>query len=248
LRRLFDHNSGVAFTISLAALAGRSGRGVSIGVVDSGIHARHPHVLGIAGSVAFDDFGRATPDAGDRLGHGTAVAAAIREKAPEAVLFSAKVFDTTLATTAAALVAAIAWAVRSGVALVNLSLGTDNPDHEAALQQAVSDAAAAGVLIVSAAPQDDAPWLPGGLPGVVGVEVDWDLPRDSCAVLHRNGVVRLRASGFPRPAPGVPPARNFQGPSFAVANATGLIALAIESSPVRSLDELIETMAAVRTD
>jgi hypothetical protein len=37
-------------------------------------------------------------------------------------------------------------------------------------------------------------------------------------------VLRLRASGYPRPIPGVPPERNLRGVSFAVANATGVIA------------------------
>jgi hypothetical protein len=234
----------VSFALSLATLAGRSGRGVGIAVVDSGIYAGHPHVGGIAVAAAFDDFGRAADDVNDRLGHGTAVAAAIREKAPDAVLLSATVFDTTLTTTAPALVAAIAWAIQRGVEIVNLSLGTGNPGHAAALERAVSDAAAAGVLIVSAAPQDGAMWLPGGLPGVVGVEVDWDLPRDGCEVVDREGLVRLRASGFPRPIPGGRPAGNFQGPSFAVANATGFIARAIEGNRVRSANELIERIAA----
>jgi hypothetical protein len=38
----------------------------------------------------------------------------------------------------------------------------------------------------------------------------------------------VRASGFPRPIPGVPPERNLKGLSFAVANATGLLAVALE--------------------
>jgi Subtilase family len=236
----------VSFTVSLATLAGRSGRGVSIAVVDSGIHAAHPHVQGIAGSVAFDGFGRIAGDVTDRLGHGTAVAAAIREKAPDAILFSLKVFDTTLATTGPALVAAIRWAVQNRVDVVNLSLGTDNPDHASALQAVVAEAASEQVLVLSAAPQDGVVWLPGALAGVVPVEVDWTVQREACEVVRNADGVRLRASGFPRPVPGVPPERNFRGPSFAVANATGLIALAIEGNRVRSIGELVDRLDAVR--
>jgi subtilisin family serine protease len=239
------HNSRVSFALSLASLAGRTGRGVGIAVVDSGIHARHPHVGGIAGSAAFDDFGRAAADVSDRLGHGTAVAAAIREKAPEAVLYSVKVFDTTLAATAPALVAAIGWAIESGVAIVNLSLGTDNQDHAAALERAVSEAMAAGVLVVSAAPQDDSRWLPGSLPGVIGVEVDWTIARDACEVVEQDGGVRVRASGYPRPIPGVAPERNFRGPSFAVANASGFLALLSEGHRLRTPAEVAERLSAV---
>jgi hypothetical protein len=67
------------------------------------------------------------------------------------------------------------------------------------------------------------------------VELDWDCPRDLCRLAGGpDGGFYLRASGFPRPIPGVPPAQNEKGQSFAVANATGLLALAIEGERVSS--------------
>jgi hypothetical protein len=55
--------------------------------------------------------------------------------------------------------------------------------------------------------------------------LDWACERYSVIVdAASRDVVRLRASGYPRPIPGVPPERNLKGVSFAVANATGLIA------------------------
>jgi len=39
-----------------------------------------------------------------------------------------------------------------------------------------------------------------------------------------NGTTVYRASGWPRPIPGVPPLRNLNGISFAVANVTGILA------------------------
>ena len=189
------------------------------------MHAAHPHVGGVAGGVAFDDDGREYDDVVDRLGHGTAVAAVIREKAPEAELFCIKVFDRELASTGRALTEALRWAAAQRVQLINLSLGTTNPEHEAALKSAVADARASGARVVAAAPQPDARWLPGALPGVVGVELDWTCPRGECRVrVADDGTMRATASGYPRPIPGVPPARNLQGLSFAVANVTGLLA------------------------
>jgi subtilisin family serine protease len=216
--------------LALADLAGRTGESVRVAVIDSGIHGSHPHVAGVAASVAFDDHGRETTDVSDSLGHGTAVAAAIREKATACSLLSVKVFDRTLATTGAALVAAIRWAAAQRVHLINLSLGTSNPGHEAALADAVAEAAALGVTVAAAAPQDGVRWLPGALPGVIAVEPAWDCPRDECLVETRVGLpgFRVRASGYPRPIPGVSPERNLKGPSFAVANATGLLALLVE--------------------
>ena len=114
----------------------QTGRGVRIAVVDSGIHAAHPHVGGIAGGVAFAPGGRAADDFIDRLGHGTAVAAATREKAPGAEIFAVRVFHDALATGVSQLVRAIDWAASRGIELVNLSLGTANPEHEAALRGA----------------------------------------------------------------------------------------------------------------
>jgi subtilisin family serine protease len=229
----------VETVVTLAKYAGRTGRGVRIAVVDSGIHPAHPHVGGTSAGIAVDEEGRTGPGAGDRLGHGTAVAAAIREKAPDAALIPVRVFDTTLTTTAAALAAAIRWAAAEGAALINLSLGTTTPDHAVVLESAVRDAAGHGALVISAAPQGDTTWLPGALAGVVAVEADWESARDVFRV-RSEGDDRLviRASGLPRPMPGVPTNRNFRGTSFAVANATGLLALAIEGRTVRSVGEL----------
>ena len=60
---------------------------MKIAVIDSGIHEGHPHVGRIAGAVHFTADG-VGGDPVDRLGHGTAVAGAIREKVPEADLFT----------------------------------------------------------------------------------------------------------------------------------------------------------------
>ena len=105
---------------------------------------------------------------------------------------------------------------------------------------------------MAAGPSDGVEWLPGSLPGAVAVTLDWTLPREQCVVegllappidRTRSGVrlaqqapppatevptrLTVRASGYPRPVPGVPPSRNLKGISFAVANVTGLLARAM---------------------
>ncbi len=215
--------------LSLASYPAATGRGVRVAVIDSGVHAGHPHVGTIEGGVSFAADGARGVDAVDRLGHGTAVAAAIREKAPEASLVPVKVFDRELRATADALVAAIDWAVDARVHIINLSLGTANAAHEARLTAALARAAEAGVCLVAAAEQDGTRWLPGSLPHAVGVTLDWSCPREQAEVeLRVDGSTRrvlVRASGYPRPIPGVPPERNLKGVSFAVANVTGLLCL-----------------------
>ena len=66
------------------------------------------------------------------------MAAAIREKAPDAEIFAIKVFDRELAATGQALVAACEHALTLDAQIVNLSLGTQNVDHEAALADVVA--------------------------------------------------------------------------------------------------------------
>ena len=166
-------------------------------------------------------------------GHGTAVAAAIREKAPDAELFAVKVFDRALATSIASLVDGIDWAARNRMHLVNLSLGTPRPEHEAALSGAVARAAPANMLVVAARRRTRAVVAArAACAGVLPVEVDWTLPRDRYRSAAVDGATVFYASGFAREIPGVPPERNLHGISLAVANMTGLVARAIEGQPI----------------
>ena len=200
------------------------GRAVRVAVVDSGVYAAHPHVQGVAGGVSLVT-DPASGDYIDRHGHGTAVAAAIRDQAPAVELFAIKVFDRTLATSASTLERAIEWAAAQCMDLVNLSLGTTTAEHAGRLQEAVRAARRAGAVVVAAADQGGMPSLPGALEGVVAVSLDWTCDRREIVVESADGgVILVRASGYPRPIPGVPPERNLRGISFAVANASGVIA------------------------
>jgi hypothetical protein len=191
-----------------------------IAVIDSGVHAAHPHVDGVAGGVSILPDGTEEADYVDRLGHGTAVAAVIREKAPDAEIFAVKVFHQSLATNIQSLVSAIDWSARRGMHLVNLSLGTKNPEHEDLL-----GAAGQGIVLIAAHEDSGVRWLPGSLPGTVPVALDWNCPRDEFYTSTLpDGRTLFHASGFPRPIPGVSPEKNLKGISFAVANVTGLIA------------------------
>lgn len=198
---------------------------VRIAVIDSGVHASHPHVNGVAGGVAINRDCREEADYLDRLGHGTAVAAAIREKAPEAEIFAVKIFHDSLATSIEPLIYAIDWAVRNEMHLINLSLGTDNPAHEGALLHALDGVTGQGIKLIAAHEEAGVRWLPGSLSGAIPVALDWECPRDRYRTSTLpDGRTLYHASGFPRPIPGVPPERNLKGISFAVANVTGLLA------------------------
>jgi subtilisin family serine protease len=223
-----------------------TGRGVRVAIVDSGVNPSHPHIGRVAGGVAVVgngvEDGVEHADYLDRLGHGTAVAAAIREKAPDAELFAVKVFDRSLSTNISSLIAGIDWAANAGMHLVNLSLGTARQAHEQALREAVARAAACGTLIVSAYDDGEARWLPGSLPGVIPVLADYALSRDRYRVAVSGDVTLFHASGFAREIPGVPPERNLHGISLAVANVTGFAARAAEALPSRSFEAVVHAL------
>ena len=212
---------------------------IRVAIIDSGVHAGHPHVRGVAGGIAIDDDGRQHGDYLDRLGHGTAVTAAIKEKAPRAELYAVKVFDRVLSTCIASLVAAIDWAAREGMHLANLSLGTSRLEHEGVLRDVIERATASGLTVVAARDDAGVRWLPGSLPGVIPVQLDWTCPRDSYRIADVGGTAVFRASGFARPIDGVPPERNLSGISFAVANITGFIAQGQHDMPGAPLPAVI---------
>jgi subtilisin family serine protease len=220
-----------------------TGRGVRVAIVDSGIHAAHPHVAGVAGGVAIGADGALLDDCVDRLGHGTAVAGAIRDHARDAELYAVKVFDRSLSTTIGRLVQAIGWAVAARVQVVNLSLGTPHEAHAPALRVAIAQAATAGTLVVAAEEIDGVRFYPGSLDGVIPVRLDWTCPRDSFRVLDTPTRVSVLASGYPRSIPGVPPDANLKGISFAVANMTGIVARLCERAPGLPVGEVLGRLA-----
>jgi hypothetical protein len=178
---------------------------IRVAVIDSGVHAAHPHIGRVAGGFPAGDFV-------DRLGHGTAVMAAIQEKAPEADCFAVRVFHRELRASMADIVAAMEWAVEQRMDLINMSLGTANAAHAETFAPFLDRA-----VFVSAAGM----W-PGNMAGVIRVAPDAALARDA----YRIEGETFYASPYPRPIDGVPRERNLNGASFAVANMTGLVARA----------------------
>jgi subtilisin family serine protease len=227
-----------------------SGRGIRVAVIDSGINSAHPHICTPAKTVRVAGAGSRGVDSGevysseDTLGHGTAVMAAIQEKAPAAEYFAVKLFGSSLRATTTRLLNAIEWAIDSRMDVVNLSLGTTNLNEWAKFQALAERASSEGVVLVSARSSSIRPLLPGALPAVIGVDIDWDLPRHRYRIASADGRSYFFASGYPRPMPGVSPARNLSGISFAVANMTGFVARACEGLPKRSFQTVRDALAA----
>jgi subtilisin family serine protease len=160
---------------------GCSGAGVTIAIIDSGVHPGHTHIA--ANRIAPGIMVKGEHVWIDKLGHGTAVTAAIQEKAPDALCIPVRVFRDSLKTSAAALVAAIRWSIARKVDVINLSLGTVNAAHRDLFAQAVAEALQAGIVVVAAREAGGLPCYPGALDAVIGVDVDWDCPRTRYAAL-----------------------------------------------------------------
>lgn len=236
-----------------APFPGNTGAGVRIAIIDSGVHPTHDHILSanllpgvaVARDGGIERGGTATLD---HLGHGTAVTAAIQQRAPEARCIPVRVFREGLRASAAALISAIEWSVSERADIINLSLGSVNPAHEAAFADAVRTAYEAGVVIIAPCEVQGQACYPGALPDVIGVGVDWDCPVHEYRLVRRDGRPIFMASGFPRAIEGVAPRRNLHGISFAVARVTGFAALARqtmpETGPTPTSEALCERLAS----
>lgn len=221
-------------------LGAATGAGVRVALIDSGVNAQHSHVGFLAGGIAFSLTAEgAVQESGeyaDRLGHGTALAGILRAKAPQVELYAVKIFTDRLAASITVLEAALLWAVQQRMQIINLSLGTANPDHRDRLLAVVAQANAAGALLVASSPPERTEVLPAALPGVIGVAGD-----DRCAwgehLYLPETPIPFRAHPCPRPLPGPAQARNFRGHSFASAHLSALLALLIERRPGLTVGE-----------
>jgi len=110
-----------------------TGKGVKVAVIDSGIDANHPLLLGkIKQSciVSKNDDGNIecteipVEKSTDSFGHGTAVAGIISEIAPDAEIVNVKVLNEYNSCTGDILIEGIRWALDQKIKLINMSLAT----------------------------------------------------------------------------------------------------------------------------
>ena len=137
----------------------RSGKGIAVAVLDTGFDAGHPDFGGR--SVTMQSF-VAGESAQDGHGHGThCVGTACGPKKPptgprygvahEADIFVGKVLSNGGSGSDGGILAGIDWAVRSGCAVISMSLGADVPREHPPYTAAGRRALDKGCLIVAAA-------------------------------------------------------------------------------------------------
>lgn len=135
-----------------------TGRGVRVGVIDTGIATAHPDLQGavIGGFNAIN--GGPYEDDND---HGTYVASVLAARrngtgivgvAPEALLYSIKALGSDGRGYISDVIEGCQWALDQGIPVVNMSLGSDY--DSIAVQEAIDAAASLGMSIVAAAGND----------------------------------------------------------------------------------------------
>ena len=208
-----------------------TGAGVKVALIDSGVNAQHSHVGSVAGGIHFflneENTVQTSPDYPDHIGHGTALAGVVRAKAPQAELYAVKIFTDHLATAFPVLEAALGWAIKQRMKIINLSLGLINPQHRQPLSALVAQAQAANLILIASSPPDRSDVLPATLPGVIGVAADESCAWDEHRTLT-DSPVPFRAHPYPPPLPGPAPTQNVYGHSFASAHIAAALALRAE--------------------
>ncbi len=216
---------------------GRTGRGVRVAVVDSGIDTEHPDLKGkVKESVeAVTEDGRIEfrpSTSGDQAGHGTACAGIIASIAPDVDLYSVKVLGPKASGSGDMFLVGLDYAIKQKFRVINLSLGTTKRDFFAPLHDLLDRAYQAGCIVVSAANNLPYPSYPSIFSSSV-VSVVKRAGGDPFNFGYRYGqVIELVAPGVEVttawPGGGY---RQLTGNSFACPYVVGIIALLVEAYP-----------------
>jgi subtilisin len=160
------------------AWGGSAGRGVRVAIIDSGIEADHPALgTSVRGGVVVDCDRRTrtqvrlAPDEHPRdfFGHGTACAGIIHALAPEAELYSVRVFSRDLSSKGLQFAGGLRWAIENGIHVVNLSLSTSRSEFFGLFHELADDAYFKNVNLVSAVNNIPAPSYPSLYSSVISV-------------------------------------------------------------------------------
>lgn len=215
----------------------RTGKGVSVAVIDSGIDLQHPDLQGkILESVeAQADYKRVlfVPSAaGDSAGHGTACAGIISSIAPDAELYSIKVLGAQASGDGHAFLAGLEYAVKRRFRIINLSLGTTKPQFFAPLHDLLDRAYQAGCVVVAAANNLPQPSFPSVFSSSL-ISVSKSTETDPFNFGFRFGeVIELTAPGVNVRTSWLNGGyKSLTGNSFACPQIAGIIALLIETCP-----------------
>ncbi len=255
--------------------AGFTGKGIRVGVVDTGIDPNH---LDFAGRIAqMKDFTGEGPV--DNNGHGTHVAGIIggtgaasdgryKGVAPECTYYTAKVLRGNGSGSTSDVMAGIEWAVQQGVQVINMSLGSDGAcDGTDALSVLCDEAVRRGIVMCIAAgnagPSASTVGSPGCAKTVItigattksdqvasfssrGPTSDGRVKPDVC--FPGSSIVACRAGGTSMGMPVDSYYTSASGTSMATPHATGACALLLQAKPGLSPQQIKDTLMNTAKD
>jgi subtilisin family serine protease len=167
----------------------------------------------------------------DLFGHGTACAGIIRRAAPEATLWSVRVLGSRLTGKGVVFAAGLRWAIAAGARVVNLSLSTGRDDYFGLFHQIADEAAFAGVVLVCATNNVEAPTFPGQFSSVISVAAH-DGKDPFCLDANPAPPVDFGAPGIDIDVPWKGGTTiNSTGNSFAAPHVAGLVARLLSKHP-----------------
>jgi serine protease AprX len=254
---------------------GYRGRGIKIGIMDTGIDPDHPDFAGrIAAGKGFtggsyvDDNGHGTHVAGIAAGSGSASGGRYRGIAPEASLYIAKVLLADGSGMMSDVMAGIEWAVEQEVHVIGLSLSGPAPcDGTDALSETCDAAIEAGVVVCAAAGNQGPGTLTVGSPGCAGrvITVGASTDNDTVASFSSRGptsdnrikpdivfpgvdIISCRAKGTSMAHVIDSYYTEASGTSMATPHAVGTAALLLQAKPNLSPAQVKELMMATALD
>ncbi|SDO06452.1 peptidoglycan-binding protein [Alkalicoccus daliensis] len=167
--------------ISALSTLGLTGKGVKIGVIDTGIDFHHPDLKhAYKGGANFVEDGRTSPLEG-RNGvtstHGTNVSGVIAGKgrvngiAPNAAIYSYRALDNTNKGTTTSILNSLEQAAKDNVDIVNMSIGNKNNNPDTSLTKAINNTVLNGIVVVAASGNNGSSKETVGEPGTAALAI-----------------------------------------------------------------------------
>lgn len=232
------------------ALETGTGKGVRIGILDTGVASDLP-VLDASVVANYEvEMRGEKPEivcyghGEDVIGHGTANAWLIHHFAPGAELFNVRVIGRTPRDTSSKLLAGLEFAIGQDWDILNLSLGTEA--SRTALHELVVEARGKGILMIAAKDNHpDRTGYPAAFPEVIGVDMEhFSDPFEIRFDPDREIEVEARGIYVEAPRPDGSWHR-FTGTSFACPHVTAIAARLKQQAPELSLEDLKNALASL---